>query len=456
MKFNKKSLVKVAILSAILGLNGMCFDNVVNGAEVAVEEAVVEEAVVRNGKCAECGTDNPMFNFTTGESLCRPCLLKYLLRLENDAVKKGRNVWVLKDEFITKYGLTEADRIIMNQALIRKAKMDELPGYKIAAENGFPQVKCGCGANILFVSKVKRIPMCYDCITKNEIYRAKSKEALGAVDLMLNEKFIKEYELTEEDRQNINDAMEEMYEKIHVPGFRIAKDGFPEVRVENKNPDKNKNPDEVICPVCHDRKPIKLFCCGNFMCENCILKQNAKRHWGDGLINTDCPFCCCSGTLEIEDPATGAKFDLSRKSAWNDMVKLAKVLNKRAAEKENSEERTLADDLKRFNGDNVSFAREQDKYADANLAELTNERANQLLDEGRIEEVQKMFYEADSYRKDKEILREDIRDEKIEKTSSNCSQNACCEPTSFEKGEYKDAYVNTSYVDIDGVQVEIS
>jgi hypothetical protein len=38
MKFNKKSLVRVAILSAILGLNGMCFDNMVNAAaEVTTE-----------------------------------------------------------------------------------------------------------------------------------------------------------------------------------------------------------------------------------------------------------------------------------------------------------------------------------------------------------------------------------------------------------------------------------
>jgi len=325
MKFNKRSLVKVAILSAILGLNGMCFDNVVNGAEVAVEEAVV-----RNGKCAECGTDNPMFNFTTGESLCNLCMSRHRRDMRRD--EDGTIVWVLDDKFIKDYKLTEEDRKIMNESFKKQA--------------------------------------------------ARLKAA-----------------------------------RLGVPGFRIAEDGFARVRVENKNPEGE------VCPICYDRKPIKLLCCGNFMCENCILKQNAKRRWGDGLINTNCPFCRCSGTSEIEDPTTGAKF--TRQTAWDDMVKLAKVLNKRAAEKEKYE-RTLADDLKRFNGDHVSFAREQGKYADANLAELTNERANQLLDEGRIEEVHKMFYEADSYREDKEILKEDVR-AAIGQTSSNCSQNACCE-----------------------------
>jgi hypothetical protein len=307
MKFNKKSLVKVAILSAILGLNGMCFGNVVNGAEVAVEEAVV-----RNGKCKECGTDNPMFNFTTGDSLCRPCLsIKY--RKNMKAAEAGKIAWELSDEFIKKYRLTGADRIIMNQAFRKKDKEQPgVPGY-LVAEDGFPQVKCDkCGGNVLFVSKAKRIPLCYDCITENETYREVSVEAPGAVDLMLNEKFIKEYELTEEDRQNINDAMEEMYEKIHAPGFRIAKDGFPEVRVENKNPD------EEVCSICYDNSGelLQLPCCGNKMCRGCIVK------WASAGGNT-CPTCRSSGDRVKRDAANGA-VTINRKLAWDAVVKLSK------------------------------------------------------------------------------------------------------------------------------------
>jgi len=96
MKFNKKSLVRVAILSAILGLNGMCFDNVVNGAEVTQDvgyQSLTEKEMKSLAKaqgyekadkpyCSICLENNANVKTKCSHTYCARCIESWLQKNE--------------------------------------------------------------------------------------------------------------------------------------------------------------------------------------------------------------------------------------------------------------------------------------------------------------------------------------------------------------------------------------
>lgn len=86
MKFNKKSLIRLAILSSILGLNGFC--GIVNAMEhpvIKIETPQPQEDVKAKKilECAIClGEETDPYQTTCGHVFCKDCLLMWLQRNE--------------------------------------------------------------------------------------------------------------------------------------------------------------------------------------------------------------------------------------------------------------------------------------------------------------------------------------------------------------------------------------
>ena len=251
MKFNKKFLAKVAIFSAILGLNGMCFDNMVNCLESGKKKDVI---------CAKCGRTAYFRPIRVKKNFfCLECITyaSREVRIPNSIFTCTE--YVLEPDFVKEYSLKKEDTESINQNIANQ-------GFRVVRFEDQP----------LDIQEYNRAS--YD-------QRRRKKEN--------NSKKVKVENKNPADKRTCSVCSKEKSAEFLCQGKystkNICNDCFHRLndiicpfchRSGQTNVIKNLEPNkEEFCWICFEKEPIELPCCkGRFLCKDCIFKLNKNRY----------------------------------------------------------------------------------------------------------------------------------------------------------------------------------
>jgi len=224
--------------------------------------------------------------------------------------------------------------------------------------------------------------------------------------------------------------------------LRIVDPREKEAQVDNDN-----LVEDLECVVCfsgNQKKQLyKLGCCKQLICADCAIDNDQR--------SGRCPFCrnqgeVYRGTINFMKDLKEREIKLKESEKKNSDKRNQKNKDENFNEKVSRKPIALSDDfairlsakeMEDLGGKRAWVATFQNKYAQNEMSNITNEKAWELFEQGKIREFEKMYDDAATYRLAQKMTMEDARDAILEKTSSNCSQNACCESERSELTSYQ-------------------